>query len=521
MKLLTAREMQAVDRKAIDDLGIPMAELMENAGRAVADVVESLARERDAIEIGLVCGRGNNGGDGLVAARLLYARGFAPQVFLSGRQADLKSDIVREHAATLVELGVPVHEVTTATENRSSQLTSFVVIVDAIFGTGFRPPATGIGALLIEDIERARRNGASVVAVDLPSGLDADRGTWEGPAVAADVTVTFAAAKPAHFTSPADARCGRVVVAGIGIPRALVERPEHRIELVDAAVARALLPARVAAAHKGTHGRVLIVAGSRGKTGAAILAGRAALRSGSGLVTVATPASCQAIVASGCPELMTEGLAESASGAILPAAIDRVLELAAKMDVLAIGPGLGVGDGSRELARAVLAKTALSVVVDADALTALAGEPEASFGRLSPRVLTPHPGEASRLLGQSPEVINRDRMASAATLASRSGAVVVLKGHRTVTAAKDRFHINLSGNPGLATAGTGDVLTGVIAGLIAQGLDGEAAAILGVYLHGFAADRIVARRGAALLLASEVEAEIPAAIAALGSVADV
>jgi len=513
VKILSADEMRAVDRQAIEEFGIPEAALMENAGRAVADAIAAEVDDLGARRILIVCGRGNNGGDGLVAARHLLARGARPHVLLLGEVDALRSDLVRAHARALRGWGTSVDERPTAEALASvAPFDSYDLVVDAIFGTGFRPPARGFEGAAITRIRDAHRAGVAVVAVDLPSGLDADLGAVEEPAAAARVTVTFAAPKLVHWLAPADARCGRVVVADISIPQALVDDRRHRVDLFDESAARAILPIRRADSHKGTFGHLLIVAGSVGKTGAAILAGRAALRAGAGLVTIATPASCLAMVARGAAELMTEPLPETAAGALAADAAGRVAELMTSRTALAIGPGLSTDPDTVRFVRELLPTVAQPTVVDADGLNAIAGAKPADIAG-PPLILTPHPGEAARLLDRTTAAIGHDRIGSARTIAARFTANVILKGHRSVVADPDgSTTINPTGNPGLASAGTGDVLTGVVGALLAQGLTPNRAARLGAWLHGVAGDRAAARHGRAGLVAGDVVEALPAAI---------
>jgi NAD(P)H-hydrate epimerase len=349
-------------------------------------------------------------------------------------------------------------------------------------------------------------SGIPVVSVDLPSGLLADTHDVQGEAVRAAVTVTLASPKICHILPPAQRICGELVVADIGIPEGIIDRLDGPyVEVITRGVTRALVEPRDPEAHKGEFGRVLIVAGSMGKSGAAHLTAMAALRSGAGLVTVATPRSVQPILAAMAPEYMTIGLPEDEEGQIAEGAVDRVLDAAA--DVIAVGPGLGTGAGVRAFVHALVERTGVPIVLDADALNAFAGEHAA---RLHGRdgldvIVTPHPGEMARLLGTTTEEVQRDRVKAARGFAERHQLHVVLKGHRTLVAAPEgRVAINMTGNPGMATGGTGDVLTGVIAGWFGQLLDAEGAARLGVYLHGHAGDLARADHGEVALNASDL-----------------
>jgi NAD(P)H-hydrate epimerase len=365
--------------------------------------------------------------------------------------------------------------------------------------------------------ELAERRGPTV-AVDVPSGVGSDSGRLPGHALRADVSVTFAALKCGHVLPPAAERCGEVEVEDIGIPQRLLAA---RAWLVEAADAAAAWPRRPRGAHKGSFGHLLLVAGSRGKTGAAILAGTAGLRAGAGLVTVATAAPALVRIAAGRSELMTEGLAATGVASVAQAALGRALGLAADRDAVALGPGLGQHLGTRRFVAGFVRSCTPPLLVDADALNALAALPRgggfrALRARRAPTVLTPHPGEAARLLVTSTNAVQRERLECARRLAALSGAVVVLKGHRTLVVEPDgRAAVNPSGNPGLATAGSGDVLAGVVGALLARGLGAWQAAVAGVFVHGRAADLLAERRGEEGLLAGDVADALPDAIRSL------
>jgi NAD(P)H-hydrate epimerase len=357
-------------------------------------------------------------------------------------------------------------------------------------------------------------NGASipVVAIDLPSGLSADSHQPIGDSIEAGLTVTLAAPKISLILPPAETRAGDIVIADIGIPADVIAGLDGpHVHLMTRGVMRELVGPRMPDSHKGDYGHVLVVAGSRGKTGAAHLAATGALRSGAGLVTVATPACCQPIVAAMAPEYMTEAVDERTDG-LDPAAVDRVLEMA--RDVVAIGPGLGQGDGTREFIRALVDRATMPVVIDADGLNAFAGHPERLAGREGRDVIiTPHPGEMGRLIGMSTDEVQASRLEIARNFATGHRVYVVLKGHRTLIAAPDgKVFINPTGNAGMATGGTGDVLTGMVAAWLAQLLDAEAACQLAVYLHGMAGDLAEADEGEVAMTAGDVAAHIGDAI---------
>jgi NAD(P)H-hydrate epimerase len=384
------------------------------------------------------------------------------------------------------------------------------LVVDGLLGIGVRGPATGLIAQAIAALNDA---GRPVCALDLPSGLSPDRSGIPGPAVRASLTVTFGLPKLALYLAPASGCCGRVEVADLGVPPAWLAR-DVAATLLDARQVGALLPVRPVEAHKGRYGHLLVVAGSRGKTGAAALVCLGALGSGAGLVTAALPASQQAVVAARVAEAMTEALPETADGSAAGAARARLVELAQRMDAVVLGPGSGLGDETRGLLRALARELPRPMVVDADGLTALAGHLEDLRGARGPRLLTPHPGEAARLLDRSVAEVQDDRAGSARELAAATGAHVALKGAGTVVAGPaGELWVNPTGNPAMATGGTGDVLAGVAGSLLAQGLAPAAALTAAVYLHGLAGDLAAGARGPAGLLAGDLAGALPAAIA--------
>jgi hydroxyethylthiazole kinase-like uncharacterized protein yjeF len=503
MRVLNAEQMREADRRTIEDVGIPSLVLMENAGRQVVAAIEASFEEALSGRVAVLCGRGNNGGDGFVVARTLAQRGVEPLVVLIGSVAEVHGD-ARTNLEILGRLGLTVVEVTDAQawELHFSEISRCDLIVDAIFGTGFRGPIEGVLETVVADVNGS---GIPVVAVDLPSGLSADSHDPPGDSIEASMTVTLAAPKIPLVLPPAERRAGDLVIADIGIPSDIIESLEGpRIELLTRDAMRAVLDPRPPEAHKGDFGRVVIVAGSTGKTGAAHLAGLGALRSGAGLVTLATPRSCQPVLAAMAPEYMTEPLDESPSGGVDFAALDRVLELQA--DVIAAGSGLGTAPGTSAFIHGLVERAGVPLVLDADALNVFAEDPERLTGRDGVDVIiTPHPGEMARLAGLSIEEVQNERLDVARQFAMTHRVHVVLKGHRTIVATPDGdTFINLTGNPGMATGGTGDVLTGMIAAWFGQLLDAEAACKLAVYLHGLAGDLAEADEGEVAMTAGDV-----------------
>ena len=502
--LVSAEAMRGLDRHTIEKLGVPGEILMECAGRLVAAVAEAELAPGGRVVV--LCGPGNNGGDGLVAARHLHLRGVPVSAVLAGGTGRVRGDAAR-NLERAERVGVPFAGPRWRAEPGD-------VVVDALFGTGLARPLEGEAASAVKRIVAARP-ACRVVAVDLPSGLDADTGQPLGACVAADVTVTIALPKLALALEPGRSLAGRIVVGRIGIAD---EAPgiALRASLLTSRGAAALLPERPSDGHKGRFGHVLVAAGSRGKTGAAALAAEGALRAGAGLVTFACPAGANAILQTACREAMTVPLAETEEGELAASAADAVLRLAAERDALVLGPGIGRGAAPRELVRRVAREARVPLVLDADGLVAFASDLDALRERHAPAILTPHPGEAGQLLASEPAAVNRDRVAAALRLAERSGAVVVLKGAGTVIAEPGgRVRVNPTGGPVLGTGGTGDVLAGVVGALLAQGLDPFDAASAGAYLHGLAGDRLADAVGRAGVSAGDVARALPDAAEAL------
>ena len=507
MRVLNSQQMREADRQTIDEIGIPSIVLMENAGRQAVAAMEAAFEDIASSKVGVLCGRGNNGGDGFVVARTLAQRGIEAIVFLLGSVADVRGD-ARTNLEVLGRIGLTVVEIANAQEweLHFSEVSECDLIVDAIAGTGFHGQLTGLLETVVADVNGL---GAPVVAIDLPTGLSADSHELEGDAIEASMTVTLAAPKIPLVLPPADAYAGDLVIADIGIPAAVIEELDGPwVEILTRERLRELVPARAADSHKGDFGRVLVVAGSMGRTGAAHLAALGALRSGAGLVTVASPRSVVPIVAAMMPEYMTEPLEETAAGTVDFTAVERVLDM--KADVIAMGPGLGQDPSTAAFVQAIVERAGVPLVLDADALNAFGGDSERLMGRDGVDVIiTPHPGEMARLLGVSVEQVQSDRLEHAREFAAAHRVHVVLKGHRTVIASPDaRSFVNLTGNAGMATGGTGDLLTGMIAAWFAQILDAEGACKLAVYLHGSAGDLAEADEGENALIATDIAARL-------------
>ena len=510
---LTAEEMRRADRRTIDEVGLPGPVLMENAGAAVARVVDE--RFPGARRIVVLCGRGNNGGDGFVVARRLGARARA---FLLGSKEAVQGD-ARTHLLACERSGgrLAAVEGEAAWADALARVEEADLVVDAVLGTGLRSAPAGLAAEAVALIGRRFDAGVPVVAVDLPSGVPSDGGDVPWPAAQATITVTFAAPKRGHVLPPACHHVGELVVADIGISAESLAATNPCLFLLEDEDAAGAFPLRRREAHKGDFGHVLVVAGSLGKTGAAVLAAGGALRAGAGLVTVATPEPCLAVVAAARPEAMTEPLPATAGGGLDEASLPALVALAGRRDVVVLGPGLGQDPGTRALVRAFVRACPVPLVVDADGLNALAavrGEAAAleALRRNAATVLTPHPGEAARLVGRPTSEVQRDRPAAAAALARDTGAIVVLKGERTIVAEPTgRAAVAGTGNPGMATGGTGDVLAGVVGSLLARH-GALLSATAAVVVHGRAGDLAARERGEEGLTAGDVVEALPAAI---------
>jgi hydroxyethylthiazole kinase-like uncharacterized protein yjeF len=492
-----AEAMRAIDRWAIELRGVPGIDLMERAGAGVARAVEVHAADGPAV---VVCGKGNNGGDGLVAARLLREAGWEVAVVCVAPVQEFSGD-ARENLQRLPG-AVPL-----SLEQGTGAIAGAAVIVDALLGTGFAGEPHGAVATAIAAVNDAR---APVLAVDVPSGVDASTGVVVGAAVRAAVTVTFHAAKPGLWINPGKRHAGEVHTIEIGIPRGAPNGTE--VGLIASAVGERL-PRRGAESTKFASGQVVVAGGSRGLAGAPQMAARASMRAGAGYVIACLPQSLQDVVASaGTPELMTRGLVEQ-DGALAPAAAADVIENIRPGGALALGPGLGRSNGAVMFARTLARDAEVPMVLDADGLNAHAGRLRELAGRDGATILTPHAGELGRLLELDSKQIERERLRHVRAAAEQAGAVVVLKGDDTLVAEPGgRVGVSQGGSPALATAGTGDVLTGVLAALLAQGLDAFTAACAGVWLHASAGREASRRQGAVEgVIATDVIEALPAA----------
>ena len=532
MKVVTAAEMRQIDQDTIEGIGIPGIVLMETAGSAIVRAIEQHYRTYQ--RIGIFAGKGNNGGDGIVIARQLAHIGRDVRLFLVSSpdsftgEAQINLQIAKRLTASFglqvaPKGGLRIEEILTeaALESDTSlnSIKSCELLVDAIFGTGLRGAVRDPIATVINAINRLP---TPILSVDLPSGLDADTGHPLGTCVQADRTVTIGLPKRGLLMHPGAELAGKLEVVDIGFPEQVVEAQNIEVNWTTAAQAAQWMPPRPPSSHKGSYGRVLVVAGSTGMTGAAALASEAALRAGAGLVTLATPKHLNPILEGLLPEVMTLPLPETDAGSLSVSATSTILEFAVKTkSILAIGPGLSQHPETVSFVHQLIRENReqgldLRMVIDADGLNALAQVRETLSLLNSDAVLTPHPGEMARLTSISVPVLEKDRISTAQQFASKYGVTLVFKGAPTVTSTPNgNLWVNSTGNPGMATGGMGDVLTGIIAGLMAQGIPSENAAALGVYLHGLAGDIVAERLGRHGLIASDVLKAVPRAISSL------
>lgn len=522
MKILTTAEMRDVDRLTTERHGVPSLTLMENAGTAVAQFIASHFAPIDGRRVAVLCGRGNNGGDGFVAARKLREFGAEPSVFVFAEPTEIHGDAeinFKRLASASIEPRV-VRSISDWEAAREAAL-DVGLVVDALLGTGLRGGVEGLLARVIEDVN-AHGPRTQVIAVDIPSGMSGDTGEAAGGAIAADCTVTFTAPKAGMLSAGAPSYVGRLAVADIGSPRELVEEvAKTSVRWLEPWEFRYVPFQRKADSNKGLYGHALIVAGSIGKAGAAALAAKGTLRAGAGLVTVATPEPVLSTVASFAPEIMTEPLHSTGTGTVASDVVESGVfeKLMHGKNVLALGPGLTTHDETQRFVRSVIAsRPQVPVILDADGLNAFAGRSNELRNSRGMLAVTPHPGEMARLVSSSVKEIQAQRLEMARKSAADWQAFVILKGHQTVIAAPDgRAWINSTGNPGMSTGGTGDVLTGILAGMTAQfgAQNWETALTLGVYLHGLAGDLAAEEFGEAPLIASDVIRMIPPALAQL------
>ncbi|MFZ5647516.1 MAG: NAD(P)H-hydrate dehydratase [Bacillota bacterium] len=511
MKAVTAQEMKDIDFKAMTEYGIPGIVLMENAGRRVVEAVLEKAGNVQGKTVTIFAGKGNNGGDGLVAARHLFNMGADVKVLLLESPEKITGDAAT-NLAIWQKMGQKVYTVTQKDDFNAVRffLVRTDIIVDAIYGTGFKGRVRDYAGRIIEAINACRK---TVIAVDVPSGLEADTGNVNGPCIRANLTVTFGLPKIGLLLEPGAGYVGELKVGEISLPPALLEDEQLRFNLLDKELVRSWLPFRPNSSHKGDYGRVLVIAGSRGMAGAACLAAEAAYRAGAGLVTLVVPQAVYNPVAAKLTEVMVVPVSDTGEGTLSREALTVVRDMLDMADVLALGPGISGKAETQEAVREIVDLSNIPTVLDADGLNALAGQTDILKRARVPMVLTPHPGEMGRLTGLSSGAVQQDRLNLAKSWSSKWGAVLVLKGARSLVACPDgTVYINPSGNPGMATGGSGDVLTGAIAGLMAQGMESGRAAAAGVFLHGLAGDWAAVEKGMMGMMAGDILQAIPAVI---------
>ncbi len=510
--------MRNIDRRASEKYGIPALLLMENAAHGILRVIEDTFGPVKNRRITIVCGKGNNGGDGLAVARLLFNRGARVQALLLAEPKELKGD-AEINLKIALKMGVDIQsKISTGNSPGNlfdiwdvrNSLNHSHVIIDAIFGTGL---SSNIKDEHLEIIELINNSNRPVISVDIPTGINSDTGEIMGAAVRATATVTFAIPKRGHFLYPGSDFTGKLHIADISIPDTATEEEGIYLSLLTEDDMSELIQDRLANSHKGNFGHVLVVAGSIGKGGAAAMTSLSCLKSGAGLVTLATPEGVQPVIAGKITEVMTYPLTETDEKTIALQAIDTILELSKDKEVIAIGPGLTTNKDTAELVRRFIKNVNATVVIDADAINAINDHLEILKERKAHTVLTPHPGEMARLIGKTSSEVQQNRIGIARDFAVQYSVYLVLKGANTVIAGPSGVvYINPTGNPGMATAGTGDALTGIIAGFIAQGLDISSAVRLGVYLHGLAGDLAAGEKGMIGMIAGDLIDRIPEAI---------
>ena len=513
MKIVTASEMSTIDSKTIKDYKIPSSVLMERAGLSVANRIIGLFDRKKVI---VLSGGGNNGGDGIVAARELYNRGWNVKVFLLFKEEKLSPDCLAQYRIAK-HLGVPMEFRT----NLNGKDIHSAIIVDAIFGTGINKPVTSLISKIISFLNRSEN---IVISVDIPSGISADNAQIMGEAVRADYTVTFGLPKIGHMLYPGAEFTGKLFVEDIGFPEELLKSDSIKIETIEKQDASMLLPERAKHSYKGDYGHVLIVAGSRGKTGAALMAAKACLRSGAGMVTIGVPETLVDIFQQRVTEEMVLPLNDTGRGTLSVKASETIIDfLAQKADVLAIGPGIACDADITDLMMRILETVTVPMVLDADAINSISGRTEILKDAKAPVILTPHVGEMARLLSRNSEAnkkliaqIEKDKIRTAVSFSNETGTYLLLKGAPTIISEPDgRVFINTTGNPGMSTAGSGDVLTGIIAAFLGQGLNPMDASVLGTYIHGLAGDIAATEKGMHSMIATDIIERLPEAFAVL------
>ncbi|MDD4801503.1 MAG: NAD(P)H-hydrate dehydratase [Syntrophomonas sp.] len=508
MKLLTAEQMKEIDKRTTDEYLIPGLILMENAGLRVLETIEGLISELRDAKIVILAGKGNNGGDGLVLGRHLINSGARVDTFLLGDPGNLTPDAyINYNILGKMNGNIFLLNKEPDFDRLMIALLSADLIIDAIYGIGFKGSMNDFEARIVQMVNWSQ---ASVLSVDIPSGVEANTGKINGAAIKADHTVTFALPKLGLLLEPGRNYVGTLTVADISIPQPLLIDDRYNLNLIDEGMIKELFKPRVSESHKGNYGHALVIGGSVGMTGAVIMTACAALRSGAGLVTAALPESLVPVLEASVLEVMSRPLPETSYAAISSQAIPAIQNLLGTVSVCAIGPGMSKYQDAKAIISWLLNNSEVPLVIDADGLNALAGEAGILKDCKVPVVITPHPGEMSRLTGLTIAEIQQNRLATARRYAEEWGVTVVLKGNKTVVAyPTGQVFVNISGNPGMATAGSGDVLSGIILGFLAQGFKAGSSAVAGVYVHGRAGDRAAEICGQRGLVASDLLNNLP------------
>ncbi len=509
MKVVTSQQMREIDRKAIEENNLSGLTLMENAGSRIFQNLKNIYPDLRLKKTVIFAGSGNNGGDGFVVARHLYNYGVKVKVFLLTPFNKIKGE-AGENLNTINKMGVELIEAeTTKLEEIQRAIQNSDLIIDAILGTGLQGKVTGLKAKIIDLINIANKE---VVAIDVPSGLNADTGRIEGPCIKAAHTITLALPKIGLLIFPGASYAGKITIEDIGIPSYLLKNNKIKTNMVTKEIVKPLLPFRATCSHKGSFGKALILAGSVGMTGAAYLASEAAMRSGAGIVVLGIPRSLNPIMEVKLTEVMTLPLAETEKQSLGEEAEETILKLMKNYSVLGIGPGISRQAETQRLVRKVIEKSNIPLVVDADAIYALSEDPTILKKTKTPLVITPHPGELAKLINKDVGYILNNQLDITREIAQKYGIVVVLKGARTIIANKEgETYINVGDNSGMATGGSGDVLTGIICSLIAQGADNFSAAITGVYIHTLAGDLARGIKGERGMIAGDILSQVPQA----------
>lgn len=514
MQVATASEMRHIDQRTITEYHVPGLLLMENAGLQLLHFIQATYPAWAQYRMAVFTGGGNNGGDGFILARHLWHRQVNVCVYLLTPSTALQGDAQQAYAMAHA-YGVPMQHCTTlqAWKQILPELHYSDLLIDAILGTGLSRPATGLFAEVIRTLNTLHK---PLLAVDIPSGLTADHGNTEGDFLQATHTVTFSLPKRSFFLHPAAVAVGKLHIADIGIPYQAIMAENIQVSLLEKRTLRSLFPTRHPNAHKGSQGHLLVIAGSVGKSGAGVLASLAALRAGAGLVTLALPESLNIAMEARLTEVMTLPVAETSSGTLAQAALPTLLEFLPQVDAVVLGPGLGTHPETVACVHTLLRHSPVPVVLDADGLNSMRGHTDILQSLAIPLILTPHPGEMARLVESDTATVQAQRLEIARELVARCGIYLILKGAYSVIYAPDgQRWINPTGNPAMATAGTGDVLTGIIGAFVCQGLPPLHAAQAGVYVHGAAGDVVRDQRGDRGLIASDIIEEIPGVIHSL------